>query len=72
MSRQSDAKVGQGYISESDRCSNCAHFTSEKADHNGGFGPYVVEKKLRCNIGGFKIQKYGGCKCHSRIKEGSK
>ena len=74
MSKQTDAKAAQGYVEEidPDRCGNCAHFTSDKSTIDNGYGPYTTEKKLRCGVGGFKIKKNGGCKCHKRAEKGSK
>ena len=71
MSKQTDAKAAQGYVEEidPDRCGNCAHLTSEKTTVDHGYWPYTEEKKLRCSVGGFKIKKNGGCKCHKRTKE---
>ena len=69
MTKVEEVKYSQGYLEESDRCGNCAHFTSDKSTIDNGYGPYTTEKKLRCSVGGFKIKKNGGCKCHKRTKE---
>ena len=66
MSKQTDAKVSQGYQEECNRCGNCTHFTSER---KAMYGLYTVEAKLRCSIGGFKVKKFGGCVKHERKAE---
>ena len=62
MSKQSEAKDNQGYKKTSNQCGNCKHFTSklEKA----AWGNHYNEKELRCDLGGFKVNKTASCNEH--------
>jgi hypothetical protein len=62
MSKQSDAKMVQGYQAKPTwpECSNCQHFTSEIVD----MVTWTKETKLRCSLGDFKVAKCGTCKLH--------
>lgn len=67
MSKQSDAKKSQGYVSKviPATCSNCEHFQSNKEEVPAAFGgTYLSESNLRCAIGGFKVNKNGWCWGH--------
>ena len=72
MIKVEEVKYLQGYFEESDCCGNCVYFISKKIIVDYGYGLYIEEIKLRCSVGGFKIKKNGGCKCHNRTKEGTK
>lgn len=60
MSRQSEAKEAQNYTREIKNCANCKHFTCDTDEH----GMYIVQRNLRCGIGGFKIHKTAVCDIH--------
>jgi hypothetical protein len=57
MSRQSEAKESQNYTREIKNCSNCRHFSCDTEKQSR----YVVQRNLRCGIGGFKIHKTALC-----------
>lgn len=62
MSKQSEAKKAQNYISKSEPrvCSNCCNLQLDKAPAR--YNPRVIVcKKLRCSIGGFAVKKMGTC-----------
>ena len=62
MSKQSEAKAGQGYSESGPTCANCAEYRSEITPHPDVV--WVQEKNLRCAIGGFAIKKRGWCAQH--------
>lgn len=63
MSKQSDAKIEQGYRETPHTCGNCANFQSDKEPHEERDSKiYYTEKKLRCGIDGFAVKKTGWCK----------
>lgn len=64
MSKQSDAKEKQGYTKVLKTCGNCQHLSKETERLRGYFGRYEIDKKLRCNIGGFAAQKMATCDRH--------
>lgn len=66
MSKQSDAKINQGFRKSPDTCSNCAHFTLTKTEEKRkyGYGNITVENNLRCSIGEFKVNKTNTCDYH--------
>jgi len=65
MSKQSEAKLSQGYTREGPMCRNCAHFSSQRSTmSNPGYNDWVVESNLRCQLGGFKTLKSSWCKKH--------
>ena len=66
MSKQSDAKVAQGYQENPliPTCSNCEHYTSEIKEIKSTFSinkTWKEEKNIRCGIGQFKIKKTAIC-----------
>jgi hypothetical protein len=69
MSKQSEAKAKQGYISVLERaCSNCAHFKRDRIlpkmyVAGGRFDKEEnkVDANLRCGLGGFAVKKMGTC-----------
>ena len=67
MSKQSEAKMKQGYVAKAVPriCSTCKQFTF---DHVQMAPPSIyrkegwwVDKNLRCSIGGFAVKKTGTC-----------
>jgi hypothetical protein len=66
MSRQSEAKERQGYTKILATCSNCLNFTCDK-EKSGWNDNYTIERNLRCNIGGFKVNKTATCRAHESI-----
>lgn len=68
MSKQSEAKINQGYTRELKTCANCKHFCfkEEKAGWNN---QYVLEKELRCGIGEFKVHKTATCNLHEKADQ---
>ena len=66
MSKQSEAKIQQGYIPKivPQSCSNCASFQSDKVPQQRGMDNQMYnmpDRNLRCGIGGFKVMKMGTC-----------
>lgn len=64
MSKQSDAKVAQGYEAKpaARTCGNCAHFASDKVERVGYMGGiFIDEKNIRCGLGGFAVKKMAVC-----------
>ncbi len=63
MSKQSKAKEAQKYTKVLKTCSNCMNFNSEKevASWNKKL---IIERNLRCSIGGFKVNKIATCSLH--------
>lgn len=61
MSKQTEAKINQGFRKTPYTCSNCAHFSSQSSTNTYG---WVGEKQLRCLIGGFKVGKTNVCNKH--------
>lgn len=65
MSRQSEAKVAQGYQENPlvPTCSNCANYKSDVKLMPSMFSGemYAEEKNIRCGIGQFKIKKTAIC-----------
>jgi hypothetical protein len=78
-SKQALAQEAQGYVAKAIPrvCGNCKHFTSEKVDANADYAghawvtPYIVDKNMRCAIGGFAIKKMGTCNLHDAAIERS-
>lgn len=60
-SKQEQAKQDQGYRKEPNHCSNCKHFEFEVEKRAGYYGSYEEKKKLRCGIGGFKVNQNAVC-----------
>jgi hypothetical protein len=64
MSKQSEAKYGQGYTRNPACCRNCAHYESDITELPPAFSwsePRKVEKNKRCGVGGFAVQSNGHC-----------
>jgi len=75
MSKQSEARVSQGYRETSRNCGNCAHRALDMVLPDCGatfysIERYGVEKNKRCSIGGFAIKNKATCNFH-KIKEAS-
>ena len=64
MSKQSESKESQGYTNTLKTCKNCQHMSKETEKLKGYFGNFTVDKKLRCAIGGFAVQKTATCNKH--------
>lgn len=62
MSKQSEAKLAQGYTKLSPQCINCKNYESETTTRAGWNQTYEIETNLRCVIGGFAINKTAWCK----------
>jgi len=60
MSKQSDAKKRQGYSPKAAQrvCMTCCYFQSDLEEQTNG---YMMEKNLRCGLGGFAVKKMGLC-----------
>ena len=65
MSKQSDAKIKQGFRKSPNTCSNCEHLESVEVMNQYG---YIDLKNMRCRIGGFKVNKTNTCN-HHKLKE---
>lgn len=63
MSKQSEAKIKQGYIGKPTprTCMHCKHFRSEKIKMETPWGEYTKETLMRCGVGGFAVKKMGTC-----------
>jgi hypothetical protein len=65
MSKQSEAKARQGYVSKAvlQVCRNCASFKFDSGFHNEDLHGkrFPKEFNLRCEIGGFAVKKMGTC-----------
>ncbi len=63
MSKQSEAKEKQGYVSKAipQTCVNCACFTNEEIVMKTPWSSYTKSINQRCGIGGFKVMKMGTC-----------
>lgn len=66
MSKQSDAKLEQGYVAKAvpQTCMNCAHFALESQMRTSKYMPhkvYLDESNLRCELGGFAVKKMASC-----------
>ena len=66
MSKQSEAKLNQGFKKDSPKCSNCGYFSSIKTEEKSKWSSHVFikESELRCKKGGFKIGKSNWCSSH--------
>lgn len=74
MSKQSEAKLAQGYRKKPDTCSNCKHLlfrvtqkTYEQWD--GTVLTWNEQKNIRCAVGNFAVNKTSTCRIHV-LKEG--
>lgn len=69
MSKQSEAKLQQGYRKESDTCGNCIHYSSEMVPKEykayNGLQVWTEEKNKRFTIGEFAVGKGHTCNFHS-------
>jgi hypothetical protein len=63
MSKQSEAKINQGYNDKQIQrtCGNCAKYHSALIVHRNSFGGYIQEKNKRCGLGGFAVNKTATC-----------
>lgn len=66
MSKQSEAKERQGYTPKPipHVCGTCGNITSDLVEMTGYMGKpngFVVEKNIRCGIGGFAVKKMATC-----------
>ena len=63
MSKQSEAKINQGYNEKPipRTCANCRNYSSELIVHRNSFGGYTQEKNKRCGLGGFAVKKTATC-----------
>jgi hypothetical protein len=65
MSKVSEAKKAQNYCASPDRdiCSTCKHYASDQVPSD--WNPLVLlEKNIRCGIGGFATKKQATCSSH--------
>lgn len=74
MSKQSEAKLAQGYRTRPSTCSNCKHLQFDVIEKsythwNGKVETWPQEKKHRCAVGGFAVGKNSTCNIHA-LKEG--
>lgn len=70
MSKQSDAKLAQGYAKEGPMCQGCTHFSSDLVTKTySAFSCWTEEKNLRCDLGGFKTFKRSWCQKHEPREE---
>ena len=62
MSKQSEAKLAQGYASYSMKCSNCLYYSSDmqKVELTSG-ATWIAEKNKRCSMGGFAVKSSASC-----------
>ena len=64
MSKQSEAKIQQGYVDKAvpKTCGQCLHFTSDTVTRTTiWLEAYTIESNLRCSIGGFAVKKMATC-----------
>lgn len=66
MSRQSKAKLAQGYVLKAipKTCSTCLHLRMDIVPVLGMHGQpseYTRETNLRCGLGGFAVKKMATC-----------
>ena len=63
MSKQSEAKLNQGYNENPipRTCGNCAKYESEFVDLSPPYQQYMQEKNKRCGLGGFAVKKTATC-----------
>ena len=61
-SKIQNIKDGRGYTKASPKCSNCEHFSSEERPNEWG---YIEDKKCKCTIGNFAVNKTAWCKIYS-------
>lgn len=66
MSKQSEAKIKQGFQKKCPCCGNCTQFTFEK--EKVSWGAYYKNVNLRCSTGNFKVGKSNWCTEH-KFKE---
>lgn len=71
MSKQSEAKLAQGYRKKPDTCATCIHYESEITKHTEYYGDWTEEKKKRCSVGGFAVNKTSTCRIHALKEEGA-
>ena len=63
MSKQSDAKLRQGYVQSPipTTCPNCNNYRSKKKERSGIFSTWIEESDKRCGLGGFAVKKMATC-----------
>jgi hypothetical protein len=61
MSKQREAKAEQGYTKQSPNCSGCQHYSSNVSCHKRYGYESRIEKNIRCDLGGFAINKTAYC-----------
>lgn len=63
MSKQSEAKVAQGYVLKAPpkNCAVCKHFASTTTEETGHYFTRYKESNLRCELGGFAVKKMAVC-----------
>ena len=67
MSRQSESKERQGYVSKAvpTTCMNCVNFAVDMVEREyrvfSQTRTFQEEKNMRCAIGGFKVMKMASC-----------
>lgn len=76
MSKQSEAKLAQGYRKNPDTCTNCKHLQFEFIEKSyerwdGTVQTWKEEKSHRCSVGGFAVNKTYTCRIHALKKEGA-
>lgn len=64
MNKKAQAKERQGYTKILKTCANCQHMTKEVETLKGYFHKIEIDKKLRCSIGDFAVQKMATCNKH--------
>ncbi len=64
MNKKSEEKERQGYTKILKTCANCDYMTKEVEILRGYFHKIEVDKKLRCSIGNFAVQKMATCNKH--------
>lgn len=67
MSRQSEARLSQGFVLTPTHptCGNCRHLESvQSRNFNDVRAQKFREKEYRCNIGKFSIRKKSTCDLH--------
>jgi hypothetical protein len=63
MSKQSEAKDSQNYRKQPMCCQCCTHFSMDRVEVKKSWliNPVIEDKNIRCNLGGFSVQKTASC-----------
>lgn len=63
MSKQSEAKQRQHYTPKliPSVCCNCVHFRKDVEKRVSLGQTWLIDKSLRCGLGGFAVKKQGSC-----------